>query len=166
MKLFVAGLILGGTVVAVLVGSCDARSTSAREEQHRREVSKWQAMYAEASTQAARDGTVFVRIKARVDTMRDSIPVWQHDTIYQKEYVARTDSALHACSDLANSCKLALAHADSVQWSMQHEIDWWKKRKTPRNKPCGLVIGAGGLLANGQPLRSGLIVGAACRVWP
>lgn len=166
MKLFVAGLILGGTVVAVLVGSCDARSTSAREEQHRREVSKWQAMYAEASTQAARDGTVFVRIKARVDTMRDSIPVWQHDTIYQKEYVARTDSALQACTDLASSCLEYRTKAEGYIHSMQVQIDWLTKQKAPRNKPCGLAIGAGYLMAQGQPLRAGLTVGASCRIWP
>lgn len=49
--------------------------------------------------------TVKVRVAiARVTTLRDTVLQNLHDTTVVKEYVARTDTALKACSELSNDC--------------------------------------------------------------
>ncbi len=51
-----------------------------------------------------RDTVRLARARLRVDSLRDTLLLHTTDTLLVKEYVARTDTALKACSDLEDTC--------------------------------------------------------------
>lgn len=57
------------------------------------------------------DTRTVTRTIARVDSLRDTLLVHLTDTLVVKEYVARTDSALKACTELSNDCAAFRASA-------------------------------------------------------
>lgn len=124
------GLVVTACVVVIALGEWGQRGNEywkAEAERRGERVNYWKARYAESSAHVAHDGdTVRIRI-ARVDTLRDSIPVWRHDTTYIKEYVDRTEEALHACTDLANSCEAFRVAADSTIHAVTDDRDAYKR---------------------------------------
>ncbi len=81
---------------------------------------------------------------ARVDTLRDSIPVWQHDTTYIKTYVERTDTALSACQALAGSCAAFRVTANQTIAALEQKL---AIPPTPRScLPTGAVWGISGVI--------------------
>ena len=115
----------GVAVVAILgfVAMCHARDTALTERGEAREraraadsVSRERARAADSvlrvtagrlarvDTLLVRDTVTVRRTIARVDSLRDTLLVRLTDTLVVKEFIARTDSALQACSALAGDC--------------------------------------------------------------
>lgn len=59
---------------------------------------------ARVDTLIVRDVPRVIHAAARVDTLRDSVLTHLTDTLIVKQFVARTDTALAVCTDLANDC--------------------------------------------------------------
>lgn len=51
-----------------------------------------------------RDTLRFVTLKARVDTLRDTVLTHLTDTLLVKEFIAREDSTIHACTEALGDC--------------------------------------------------------------
>jgi hypothetical protein len=137
------------------------------EKVHRQE---WQARFAEAKSRQAAAETVYVRARARVDSIRDTVPVWRHDTTYIKQYVARTDGALSACDDLRRSCLVLGVAADSTIAAARAEADTalaLADRLRPRFRDrFGLFCGYGIAAAPGGSLSHGAVCGVGVRIFP
>jgi hypothetical protein len=138
------------------------------EQQTRTRI--WQAKYATASAHVEQSvDTVRVRI-ASVKTLRDTLRI--ADTVAVKEYLERTDSALNACTELANSCTLFRATADTLIASQRTQIEWWVKHDKPHHslrtklrERIGLTVGYGVTSAGGQ-VYVGPQVGLSLRLVP
>lgn len=59
---------------------------------------------ARVDTLVVHDVPRVIHAAARVDTLRDSVVAHLTDTLIVKEYVARTDTALKVCRELADDC--------------------------------------------------------------
>lgn len=92
-------------------GKADQRATLKQLEATQLDKRRWQAKYSIASIDAQKKDTVYRVARARVDTLRDSLVIT--DTLSVIRYVAAADSALQACTELANSCQVFRLTADS-----------------------------------------------------
>lgn len=125
MKLVLAAFLLVVASLAVLV-ELDRRDNQYHQQQYsalRVQNELLKDSVAKLAIEGSRKDTVWRVAKARVDTLRDSIPVWQHDTTYIREYVTRTDDALQACTELANSCEQFRRTATTLIASQKVELD-------------------------------------------
>lgn len=154
-------LVVTACVVVVALGEWGRRGNEywkAEADRRSERVNYWKARYAEAATTVRHDvDTVRIRI-ARVDTLRDSIPVWRHDTTYIKEYVDRTEEALQACTELANSCESFHVTADSTIHAVTDDRDAYKHLAVSAEKRVarwkkGAVVGSITALFAGAYLR-------------
>lgn len=121
MMKYVAGCLLLLAGVIAVMGDCGRKPDG--EAYWKAQAQKYQALYAEAATRVQHADTVWRVAKARVDSIRDTVPVWQHDTVYVREYVTRTDSALKACSLLADDCQAFRVKADQLIHSQEVELE-------------------------------------------
>jgi hypothetical protein len=83
---------------------------------------------------------------ARVDTLRDTVLTHLTDTVLVKEYVTRTDSALHACTELLNDCAAFRVSANQTIAALQSKL---AVQPVTLSKSCttpALVTGALGLV--------------------
>ena len=111
---------------------------------------------ARADTQVVTQIRTVTREIARVDTLRDSIPVWRHDTTYIREYVTRTDSALAVCTDLAGSCALFRTTANATIAALEVKVRAIPFAVPRSCAPTGVVTFGVGALAGffgGRALR-------------
>jgi hypothetical protein len=118
--------LVGALLALAALASWDARKSDVRADRAEREVKdaqldkrRWQAKYAIQSIELQRVDTVYRVARARVDTLRDSLVIT--DTLSVIRYVAAADSALQACSDLADSCRVFRTVADSTMRAMDRE---------------------------------------------
>lgn len=127
----IAGLLLSVVVAASMVDAVrshmkrdDARAASLRVALQNE--SKWKARYSEAWTMV-RVQIDTVRIKADgVKVVRDTLLAHLTDTVEVLRYVAATDTALRACTDLANSCERFHATADSLFKAKDATTGWYR----------------------------------------
>lgn len=111
-------------VVVVLALSCADRSDlTNRVKSSKAETEKYQALYAEAATKVVRlTDTVRVRIDG-VKVVRDTLLQHITDTVLVRQYIAATDTALKACSELAETCSDFRTRATSLIGSQKIELD-------------------------------------------
>jgi hypothetical protein len=141
--------------VNVLQGRDAEAYNRAERERLAAETRIWQAKYAESETRAARAvDTVRVRVD-RVRTLRDTLRLT--DTVMVREYVERADSALRACSELADSCSQFRQDAAALIQSQRTQIEWWVRHDKPHHslrtklrERVGLYVGYGITSAGGQ----------------
>jgi hypothetical protein len=119
------GLVLG-TVVALVLADRSLRKYEqiAKDAGAAREIAL--ADLAIAKVDAATKDTVFRVSRARVDTLRDSVLLRLTDTAYVTRYVLQTDSALQACTDLADSCAVFRLKTDTAIKALSAERDIYK----------------------------------------
>lgn len=155
MKTLVAWCVVGLLASALVLSLLDVQNARQGERAWQdsarvrgEQVTIWQAKYATEAVRTAKRDTLWRIAKARVDSIRDTIPLWRHDTTYITEYVTRTDAALQACSELADSCTLFRVAADSTISAVSHERDayrtLWEKEKPSkwdRVKPWVFLAG-------------------------
>lgn len=120
---------LGIVAVAIIAAQCaeirdvrgNQRATLQRLADAEARTAIWQSKYAEAASTVQRDvDTVVVRIR-QVSELRDTLRIT--DTLQVISYIARTDSALAACSDLASSCTQFRLSADSLLGAKDRQYD-------------------------------------------
>lgn len=153
---WVAGLMLAAVAIIVVAKTCrlDAPITLPADP-HEAQIGILRAQVAELSLRVQQRDTVWLRAKARVDTLRDSVLTRLTDTVYVREYVTRTDSALRACSALADDCRQFRLRADALIDSTRVQVGWWQdayrgqaasarrwRRLTWIAGGAGLVVGA------------------------
>ena len=167
---------IGCVVLAVLLlvnigqGRDAQRYNRAERERLEGQVSLWRARYAEAAVRVERDvDTVRVRVTS-VKELRDTLNI--RDTIQVLVYLERADSALNACTELANSCALFKVTADSLIASQRTELGWWVTHdkghhslRTRLRDRVGLTLGWGAAIAGGQ-VYVGPQVGISLRLAP
>ncbi len=93
--------------------------------------------------------TVKVRLAVdRVVTIRDTVLHHLTDTLLVKEYVARTDTALHACSELLGDCATFRALATQKISALEAKLAAQPAAMAPRSCTVSNVVwgvlGAGG----------------------
>ena len=133
MTRLVTALLMVAIALGVLAASAELRLQESRRalaslrtemDAKDRKVRLWQAKYSvEVASNRKQIDTVVVRI-ASVRTIRDSVFIPNgitRDSVIVR-YVAATDSALQACSDLANSCERLRVAADSALQSKDEYI--------------------------------------------
>ncbi len=91
------------------------------------------------------DTKVVTRTATRVDSLRDSVTRFIHDTTVVLRYVAATDSALHACRDLSNSCDAFRVSATATIGALTTEVKSLRAMPPKPRRMCGL----GGALGYG-----------------
>lgn len=62
------------------------------------------ASLARVDTLYRRDTLRFVTLRSRVDTLRDTVLTHLTDTLLVKEFIAREDSTIHACTEALGDC--------------------------------------------------------------
>ncbi len=90
------------------------------------------------------DTKVVTRTVMRVDSLRDSVVRFVHDTTVLR-YVAATDTALRACRDLATSCDAFRVSATATIGALKTEVTALKAMPPKPRRLCGL----GGALGYG-----------------
>ena len=127
MKWWLGGCFLLAALLAVFL-RLDADTQRARDarndQQHRREIAKWKARYAEAwSSMKVQIDTVRVTT-TKYRTLRDSLVIT--DTVQVERVLAAADTALVACDSLASSAERFKITADSTIHVQQAATDWYK----------------------------------------
>ncbi len=90
------------------------------------------------------DTKVVTRTITRVDSLRDSVVRFVHDTTVLR-YVAATDTALKACRDLSNSCDAFRVSATATIGALTTEVKSLRAMPPKPRRMCGL----GGALGYG-----------------
>lgn len=135
------------------------RFNAAERERLAFEYKRLQARYAEAATRVERDVDTVRVIATRYKQVRDSVLIT--DTLRLIEYIRVADSAVAACTELANSCALFRVSADSTMRSLERERESWKQyaeRGARRQKVYKLALPAA--------LIGGVVLGAYVRGSP
>ena len=166
----VAVLAIGALCVELNGRASDQRATLKLLTDQQATTRRWQAKYATAASHVERAvDTVTVRV-ASVRTLRDTLRIT--DTLQVIAYVARTDSALQACTELASSCSSFRLTADSLLKSQQSVIDWWQRHDKPHHslrtkltERVGVTCGYGVTASQGQAY-AGPQCGVTIRVFP
>ncbi len=83
------------------------------------------------------------RTVTRVDSLRDSVTRFIHDTTVVLRYVQATDSALHACRDLVTSCEAFKTSATLTIGALKTEVTALKAMPPKPRRMCGLGGAAG-----------------------
>ena len=86
----------------------------------------------------------------RVRTIRDTVLAQLTDTVRVKEYIARTDTALHACSELVDNCAAFRAFAiQKFAADSQRFVAFRASVPKPSRCQfkCGVVVTAASMLA-------------------
>jgi hypothetical protein len=78
------------------------------------------------------------RTVTRVDSLRDSVTRFIHDTTVVLRYVQATDSALHACRDLVTSCDAYKTSATATIGALRTEVTALKAMPPKSRRLCGL----------------------------
>lgn len=123
---------------------------------------RWQAKYAVEAAHVERDAdTVRVRV-TRVDTLRQTLNI--HDTTDVIRYIAATDTALRACTELADSCALFRVTADATTHSLTVERDAWRRMYEAKGRGPRLA-GSGEFLHNPFTKENALAAGGTLRLF-
>lgn len=143
-RVVVAVVLVAGLALWLSWDNARHHASDAQIRRAEQKAAIWQARYAEAATQTAHDGTVFVRASARVVTLRDTLRLT--DTLMVREYITRTDSALSACDALRRSCLVLGDAADSTINTYRYTTNWYKAEAAKQQRQARAWKIASGVL--------------------
>ena len=162
-----AGLLVGGVGLAVHernVGRQLQRNADLAEAAHvaAHAVAKAETVY------VAKTDT-FTIWRTKLATVRDTVLKHLTDTVLVRQYVATSDSTIHACSDVILSCDTvraryrALVAKDSTLAAIPKPNAGFLASLRART---GVYVGYGVQLDSAHVVRHGVQVGVGVRVWP